>query len=654
MKYLPYVNARMGTRSLKRRSCGNTLPLTQLPFGMTSYCLQTDGTTPWFYHADHEFAEGVRLTHQPSPWIKDHGTVLMMPQNDCVADSFQKAWSGYRIGDSVQSPAYLSVKFLRSACQFELTPTERCAAIRLTFADARPSYLSFLPVQGNYEYRYDETRSVLFGVTDGHSHDIAKDFKMYFAVQFCEGAVDPARTYSAGEGTSRAIHVALNGKVVEARIGTSYISEEMALLAIERECGTKSFEKIKLAAEDAWEEKLARLEIETDDEEQMKTFYSCLYRVFLFPRKAYEIDREGNVLHYSPANGDVRLGVRYTDNGFWDTYRTVYPLYTLIAREEFREMLEGFVIDYEECGWLPRWPSIGEDGCMPSTLIDAVIAEAAVCGIADEALLERALKGMLKHANVEAPVEKYGRNGIASYLKYGYVPRDEYGESVNLTLDFAYGDWCIATVAEKLGYTELAAEYRERAKNYRHLFDPTTGFMRARDREGRMAEPFDPIVWGGDYTEGSAWQSSFAVPHDVEGLAALYGGKDRMLEKLDALFAEPPHYRVMGYGGEIHEMTEMAAIDFGQMAISNQPCFHLPYLFAALGAQEKTDYWVGRLARECFSPTEDGYPGDEDNGSMSAWYVLATIGMYRLCPGKDEWTRSERLVKAVKCLGKEL
>ena len=653
MKYLPYVNAKMGTKSVKRRSYGNTLPLTQLPFGMTSFCLQTDGTTAWFYQPDHEFVEGVRLTHQPSPWIRDYGTLLMMPQNDVVADQYQKAWSGYRPEYSVQRPEYLSLTFLRSGCRLELTPTERCAAIRLTFDSTRPSYLSFLPILGNYEYRYDAACGVLYGVTDGSTHgDTAKDFKMYVAVKFEDGAVDTERTYFAGEGESRCVHVALNGQKIEARLGISYISEEMALAAIERECGEKSFEELRSSAEAAWEEKLSRLEIETDDEVQMRTFYSCLYRVFLFPRKAYEIDKNGEALHYSPVDGKVYKGVRYTDNGFWDTYRTVYPLYTLIAREEFSEILEGYVNDYTEGGWLPRWIAMSEAGCMPSTLIDAVIAEAAVNGIGSHAVLERALSGMLKHANERSAHSKYGRDGIELYLKYGYVPREDYRESVNLTLDFAYGDWCIATVAKVLGREELVAEYMRRAKNYQKLFDPDTGFMRGRDRAGKMAENFDPITWGGEYTECSAWQSSFAVPHDVDGLAALYGGKERMIEKLDQLFAEPPRYRVFGYGGEIHEMTEMAAVDFGQMAISNQPCFHLPYLFAALGDQEKTDYWVERLVKEAFAPTVDGYPGDEDNGSMSAWYVLATIGQYRLCPGKTEWIRSKRLVKSVKLFEK--
>lgn len=654
MKYIPYVNIKMGTKSIPRRSYGNALPLTQIPFGMAPFCIQTESREGWFYHPEHEFAEGVRLTHQPSPWINDYGTFLMTPQNDVISNTAAGAWSGYRIQDSVQRPDYLKLTFLRSNCTFELTPTERGAAIRLTFGDDRPSFLSFFPTKGNYTYRFDEKTNTLYGTTDGHSQDIAVDFKMYFAVRFLGDVVDTSRTYAAGEGRSACIHVGLKDRVVEARLGISYISEEMAVAAMDRECGDLDFEVIRNMAENNWEEKLHRIEIETDDEKQMRTFYSCLYRPFLFPHKAYELDAEGNPVHYTPVDGKVRPGVRYTDNGFWDTYRTVYPLYTLIARDEFAEMLEGFVNDYLECGWLPRWPSLGEVGCMPSTLIDAVIAEAAVNGIGKREVLENALKGMLHHANNDAPDRRYGRNGATSYLKYGYMPRNEQRESVNLTQDSAYGDWCIATVAKVLGHDELVDEYMARSKNYKNIFDPVSGFMRGRDTEGKMAEFFDPCSWGGEYTEGSAWQNSFAVPHDVEGLAELHGGKDKLIAKLDELFNTPPKYRVFGYNNEIHEMTEMAAVDFGQMAISNQPSFHLPFLFAALGAQDKTNYWAKKLATEAFHPGDDGYPGDEDNGTTSAWFIFATIGQYRLCPGKTEWIKCERLVKSVKILGKEI
>ncbi|MBQ6897503.1 MAG: glycoside hydrolase family 92 protein, partial [Clostridia bacterium] len=410
---------------------------------------------------------------------------------------------------------------------------------------------------------------------------------------------------------------------------------------------------IREDAEKIWEDYLSRVEIEAVDEKQMKTFVSCLYRAFLYPHKCYEINEKGEKIHYAPSSGKILPGVRYTDNGFWDTYRTCYPFYALVAKDEYREMCRGFVNDYLECGWLPRWPSIGERGCMPSTLIDAVLCDAAVKGLMDKETMEQALEGMLKHANVNSSDDDYGRSGAESYVRLGYVPIEAHRESVNLTLDAAYGDWCIAGIAELLGKDDIAKEYYLRADNYKNLFDKETGFMRPKFEDGSFRPGFCPVAWGRDYTEGSAWQNSFAVPHDMEGLASLYGGREELLKKIDELFATPPVYENAGYGCEIHEMTEMAAADFGQCAISNQPSFHLPYIYSEMGDVDRTSYWVEKMCNEVFSFEDDGFPGDEDNGSMALWYVFSTIGIYPFCPGKNEFVRTKRLAKSVKLLGKE-
>ena len=240
-----------------------------------------------------------------------------------------------------------------------------------------------------------------------------------------------------------------------------------------------------------------------------------------------------------------------------------------------------------------------------------------------------------------------------SYLKLGYVPFDEQRESVNLTLDAAYGDFCIAQIAAVLDHPEIEKEYRERAKNYRTLFDPETGFMRPRDSQGNFRPDFSPFSWGRDYTEASAWQTSTFVPHDIEGLAQLHGGVEKLVKKLDDIFNTPPIYEVGGYGSEIHEMSEMAAVNFGQCAISNQPSFHIPYMYAALGKVEKTNYWVKKICDELFTSDADGFPGDEDNGTMAAWYIFSCLGLYPLCPGKPEYIRSQMLVKSAKIVGKD-
>ncbi len=647
MSRINLVNIKQGTKSTPRFSQGNTLPLIQRPFGMTAFAPQTERNGSWYFHPESHSIEGIRLTHQPSPWIDDYGTVVMTPQNDVVASSTGGAWGGYRPAETTMTPSYLKLRFLRSMCDFELTPVERGGVCRLTFDCDRQSYLSLLPVKGKYSYTVVPEKNEVIGWTDGHSQDIAENFKMYFVVKFKAGDADWNNVHIAKEnGAERTfIHIGLTGKNAEYAIGTSYISPELAEAVIEREVGSRTFDEIKAENDAIWEEHLGRIDAKFDDERVERTFYTCLWRTFLFPHKCYEYDGNGKMVHYTPIDGSVHEGPRYTDNGFWDTYRTVYPLFAMIARDEYAEMLEGFVNDYRECGWLPRWVSLGEVGCMPSTLIDAVIAHAVVNDIGSRKTWEDALEGMLNHANHNGPLPRFGRNGAELYCKYGYVPRDEHGESVNLTLDAAYGDWCIATVAEKLGRTELVDEYKRRAKNYANIFDKETGFMRGRDKDGKMADNFDPIRWGGEYTEAAAWQSTFAVPHDIEGLAELMGGKDKLIAKLDAFFAEKPNYRVHGYGGEIHEMTEMAAVDYGQCAISNQPSFHIPYIYAYLGETEKSRYWVHKMALEAFSYEDDGFPGDEDNGTTAAWYVFACLGMYPLCPGKTEMVKIPPIAK---------
>ena len=649
MSRLSLVNIRQGTKSVPRFSQGNTLPLVQRPFGMTAFAPQTERNGSWYYHPDSHSIEGIRLTHQPSPWISDYGTFLMTPQNDIIANSAGGAWGGHRPADDVMTPSTVKIRFLRSMCDFEITPTERGAAGRLHFDTDRPSVLSLLPVMGDYSYTFVPEKNEVIGTTTGHSGDIAENFKVFFVLRFPEGAVDFAKSKIGADGSEKGFcHLALTGRDTEFSLGTSYLSADYAEAVIDREIAGRSFDEVLAENNAIWEERLGRIDAEFDDPKTERTFYTCLWRTFLYPHKCYELTSDGKPVHYAPYDGSCREGVRYTDNGFWDTYRTVYPLFVKIARDEFAEMLEGFVNDYRECGWLPRWISIGEVGCMPSTLIDAVIATAVVNGIGSRKTWEDALDGMLNHANHNGPLPRFGRNGAESYVKYGYVPRNEHGESVNLTLDAAYGDWCIATVAKALGRDELVPEYERRAKNYKNLFDPETGFMRGRDTDGKMADDFDPVKWGGEYTEASAWQSTFAVPHDIEGLCELYGGADKLLEKLDALFALPPFYRVHGYGGEIHEMTEMAAIDLGQFAISNQPSFHLPFIYAYLGHPEKAAYWAHKAALEHFSDEADGFPGDEDNGTTAAWFIFVCLGEYPLCPGKAENVKFPGLAKSWK------
>ncbi len=662
MKYCDFVNTKQGSASVHRFSNGNTLPLCQLPFGMAAFAPQTvENNLRWYYHPDSRSFEGIRITHQPSPWIGDYGALCFMPQKSPLNIGEEERWSGFRPEDAVLTPYTLKYNLLRTRSVIEVTPTERCAVIRVEFKDDSDNFFSVLPVGGNNSFSFDPEKNILTAVTDQNAGSDVK-FREYVLFVFPEGSVDKDAIYTQDEdnisasfeikGTKAGIHIGLKNKVTEIKLACSYISASQALISLEREIGCKTFEEVSSSAEDIWEKYLSRIEITPSDEKQMRTFYSCMYRAFLYPHKCFETDADGEDIHYCPSDGSVRKGKRYTDNGFWDTYRTVYPFYSLTAKGEMREMVASFVNDYRECGWLPRWLATGERGCMPSTLIDAVICDAAVKGLISRENLETALEGMIKHATTDSGEDRYGRNGAESYCRLGYVPYDEQKESVNLTLDAAYGDWCIAEIAKILGKADIEKEFRKRAKNYSNLFDKESGFMRPKDSEGNFRPDFTPIGWGRDYTEGSAWQNSFAVPHDMEGLAQLYGGRDKLIEKIDELFATKPDYEIIGYDCEIHEITEMASADFGQCAISNQPSFHIPYIYSELGETEKTAYWVERLCKEAFSYENDGFPGDEDNGTTAIWYIFGVLGFYPFCPGKPYYIKGKKQVIDAKILGK--
>lgn len=668
MDYLKYVNITQGTKSVNRFSQGNTLPLVQRPFGFASFAPQTDTTRgAWYYHPDDRSLEGIRLTHQPSPWIGDHGAIVMMPQLNVPLGAEEDRWSSFRPEETVLEPYYLKYGVRRSFGTVELTPTEYGACIKASYGKELTPFFSVLPVHGKYKYEYDAENNRLLCQTDCNARAPQDKgiLKAYFVFQFDEDVVDTQKTLIgdtvtndltsglATQGENVCIHLALKKREITVTMATSFISCEQALLNLKHDSDYADFDALVEENKRIWNEYLSRIEIDAD-EKTMRTFYSCMYRTFLYPHKAYELDEGGNPIHYSPSADEVIAGVRYTDNGFWDTYRTIYPFYSIIAQKELPEIIEGYIQDYIDGGWLPRWTAGDAKNCMPSTAIDSVIADVAAKGLISRELLETAFEGMEHHANRSSPVGAYGRDGCEAYLKYGYVPCDIRKESVNLTLDAAYFDDCIATVADILGYEDKKEKYLARRKNYANIFDPETGFMRPKDSNGNFKPDFDPILWGGDYTEAAAWQTTFAVQHDLEGLAELYGGKEKFLEKLDEFFATPPEYRADGYGYEIHEITEMAVCDWGQCAISNQPSFHIPFIYTYFNNPEKTEYWLKKICDEGFSAEVDGFPGDEDNGTTAAWYIFAALGIYPITPGKPVYTHCKGFVDNVRILGKKV
>lgn len=645
MSLIEKVNLLQGANSHHGLSQGNCLPLVALPFGMTHWSAQTaEGN--WFFDGRQRKLQGVRATHQPSPWIGDYGHFLVMAQVGDLQTRTEARASAYRPEKSVFRPDYFCADLLRYQTRLEMTPTERCVVYRFTFPETEQAHVLLEPCTGESWVRVEPERNRVVGYTKGKAGGATDNFALHFVATFNRPILG-SHTYlsgsplsndreCAGTRASAAVTFATTPDTpVQMKIATSFLSVEQAERNLQREIGNADFDTVREQAREVWETALNRIQIEGGSSDWHRVFYSCLYRIHLFPRKFYEYDTEGKPVHFSPYTGRKHGGVLYADNGFWDTYRTIYPLFALLMPEQLSEILEGWTQACREGGWFPQWASPGYRACMVGTHVDAVMADAVVRGVRGFDL-ETAYAGMRKHASEPGDKDgNYGRIGIADYLKKGYVASDNYHESVARSLDYAYDDFCLAQIAAVLGKEDDKKLFLARSQNYRHLYDPSVGFMRAKKANGEWG-PFREFQWGDPYVEGGPWQSSWAVPHDPDGLIELMGGREAFVAKLEQMLTMPPHFEVGHYGFEIHEMTEMAVVDFGQYAQSNQPVHHVLYLFTAAGRSDRTQYYVHRVLTELYTP--DAFPGDEDNGEMSAWYLLSAMGFFPLCPGKPTWT----------------
>lgn len=638
---LEFIDTRHGTENYPDFSNGNTLPITAMPFGMNHFSLQNNDQSNWFFNPQLNQVQGIRLTHQPSPWMGDFSHFLITPIiGQTNISSALLCQSSYRPEESIFKPHYLKVSQLRFGLITELTPSERGCQLRITSLEPNLPIRILFRAKGESLFNLDKTKRYLTGYVSNYSGCQDESFKMYIHVSFNQivelKSEDTTNQFSTEREQTTIIEVKENStEPLLISLATSFISVEQASLNAERELKS-NFDETKEIARQTWESYLNRIEVSQENAEYTKTFYQCLYRIFLYPQKFYELSKDEEPIHYNTSNASVAKGILYTNNGFWDTYKTVYPLYSLIAPENYKEILEGFLTTFKETGFLPKWLSPDERGMMPGTLADAVIADAAVKGIISKEELDRYLQAMLQTATVESKNKIYGRHGLDEYESIGYVSTN-YQESVNHTLDYAYSDYCISQVAKQLDKQKLTKEYETKALRYKNLFDLETGFMRGRNLKGEFRKEFNSDSWGTDYTEGSAWQNSFGVYHDIQGLIDMYESPTLFMERITELVNRDPVFSVGQYGFEIHEMSEMAALKFGQMAISNQPSFHLPYLFTFAGEPYYSQVLLKQLMMYTFSSGFKGFPGDEDNGSMSGWYIFNAMGFYPVTPGSGEY-----------------
>ena len=639
-----WVDPLIGTDSSYEFSNGNTYPVVAMPWGMAAWTPQTqdDG---WTYRYRDDAIQGVRLTHQPSPWIGDYGRATFLPAvGDVEADPVARA-SGFSRRRERARPYAYEVD-LDGGVRVEVAPTERCGVFRLTYPAGAEAVLLIDLHRGGGALRLGDDGRVV-GHGRSNSGGVSDDFTHHLVIEASVPITDLGTATEAGTAWGQ---TAIEGdrvcgvlrldvsqsRVVEVRVGTSFISAEQAALNLRREVGTLGYEDVRRLAKRTWEDHLGRIEIEGATDAQRTTFTTALWRSLLFPRVLHEPDAAGALRHWSPFAGGVHDGEMYTDNGFWDTYRTVYPLLTLLVPERVASIVRGLLNAYREGGWLPKWMSPGYRDCMIGTHAASVIADAVAKGI-DGFDIDLAFEAVLKDATVPSENGAVGRRGVERYEALGYVPCDEVGEATSRTLEFAYGDWCVARLAEALGRPE-AERFDARAQSYRHVFDPEVGFMRGRLGDGSWRPDFDPTEWGGPFTEGSAWHFLWSVPHDPAGLADLLGGREAMGDKLDAVFETPGEFRVGSYGFVIHEMAEMVRGQLGQYAQCNQPIHHALYLYAWTDRPWEAQRRAREVMDRMYQATPDGLPGDEDNGEMSAWYVLSALGLYAVAPGAPVWT----------------
>jgi len=655
-----YVNPLMGTQSTYALSTGNTYPAIAAPWGMNFWTPQTgkegDG---WTYSYTANKIRGLKQTHQPSPWINDYGQFSLFATSDRVVfdENERESWFSHK--SETATPYYYSVYLADYDVTAELSPTSRAALFRFTFPQTDSATIVVDAFdKGSYVKIIPEARKIV-GYSTRNCGGVPDNFKNFFVIEFDEafdyfGAVtnNKINFNTTVTETSHAGAVVgfktVRGQQIHARVASSFISIEQAERNL-NELGNLSFNELRQQNCYTWNNVLGKIEVNDDNVDRLRTFYTCLYRSVLFPRSFYEIDSTGNPVHYSPYNGKICKGYLFTDTGFWDTFRSLFPLLNLVYPSMNAMMQEGLVNAYLESGFLPEWASPGHRDCMVGNNSASVVADAYVKGVRGydaEKLWEAVVYG----ANHEHPtVNSTGRKGFAYYNKLGYVPYNVgINENVARTLEYAYDDWCIYQFGKALGKSEKALRpYKERALNYKNVFDKSTNLMRGKNEDGTFQSPFNPLKWGDAFTEGNSWHYTWSVFHDIDGLIRLMGGNDVFCQMLDSVFNLPPVFDESYYGQVIHEIREMQIMNMGNYAHGNQPIQHMIYLYNFAGQPWKAQQHVREVMDKLYAATPDGYCGDEDNGQTSAWYVFSAMGFYPVCPATNEYVLGAPLFKDV-------
>jgi predicted alpha-1,2-mannosidase len=643
------VNPLMGTQSEYKLSNGNTYPAIALPWGMNFWTPQTRTMgNGWCYTYNDNKIMGIKQTHQPSPWINDYAAFSLMPLTGKIKikETERASWFSHKA--EVVKPYYYSVYLADYDVTAEITPTERAAIFRFTFPESDSSFILLDGFNKGSMVKIIPSERKIIGYCRNNSGGVPANFHNYFVAIFDKDFLSTHTWHGDtltlnNEAESDHVGAVLGfktkrGEKINVRIASSFISQEQALLNLTRETDGKDFETVKKEGKASWNKQLNRIEVEGGTMDQQRTFYSCLYRMILFPRQFFEINAKNEIVHYSPYNGEVLPGYMFTDNGFWDTFRALFPFTTLMYPDINSHNMEGLANTYKESGWLPEWASPGHRDCMIGSNSASLISDSYNKGIRGYDI-ETLYQAIIKNTNGPGPLSSVGRTGANYYNDLGYVPYNVgINENAARTLEYAYADFCIWQLAKTLKKPQAEIDlYAKRAMNYKNVFDDGRKLMRGRNLDGKFQSPFSPYKWGDAFTEGNSWHYTWSVFQDVDGLVNLMGGKDNFIAKLDSVFEVPPIFDYSYYGQVIHEIREMQISNMGNYAHGNQPIQHMIYLYNYAGEPWKTQYHVRDVLDKLYNYTPDGYCGDEDNGQTSAWYVFSALGFYPVTPGTDEY-----------------
>ncbi|MDH6567175.1 putative alpha-1,2-mannosidase [Streptomyces sp. SAI-117] len=660
-----YALTTRGTNSSGGFSRGNNFPATAVPHGFNFWTPVTNASSlSWLYdyaRANNEdnlpTVQAFSASHEPSPWMGDRQTFQVMPSAASgTPDTGREARElAFRHENETARPYYYGVRF-ENGLKAEMTPTDHAAALRFSFPGDDASVL-FDNVTDQAGLTLDKDAGVITGYSDVKSGLSTGATRL-----FVYGVFDKPVTDGSSSGVKGYLRFDAGGdRTVTLRLATSLISLDQAKDNLRQEIpdGT-SFDDVKGAAQRAWDRLLGKVKVEGATQDQLTTLYSSLYRLYLYPNSGFE--KVGSKYQYAspfspmpspdtPTHTGAKIvdGKVYVNNGFWDTYRTTWPAYSLLTPSQAGEMVDGFVQQYKDGGWTSRWSSPGYADLMTGTSSDVAFADAYVKGVGFDA--KSAYDAALKNATVVPPSSGVGRKGMETSPFLGYTSTDTH-EGLSWALEGYLNDYGIARMGRALyaktgekRYKEESEYFLNRARDYVNLFDSRASFFQGRDKTGEWrveSSKYDPRVWGYDYTETNGWGYAFTAPQDSRGLANLYGGRSGLAEKLDEYFATPetasPEF-VGSYGGVIHEMTEARDVRMGMYGHSNQVAHHVNYMYDAAGQPWKTQRNVREVLSRLYVGSEigQGYHGDEDNGEQSAWFLFSALGFYPLVMGSGEY-----------------